>query len=33
MKSIIGTVEDTIIIKGLRKLRPIDSDNNVVFKN
>ena len=32
MESIIGTVEDTIIINGLRKLRPIDNDNNVVFK-
>ena len=32
MEAIIGTVLDTIIIKGLRKLRPIDSDNNVVFK-
>ena len=28
----IGNVEDTIIIKLLRKLRPIDNDNNVVFK-
>ena len=28
----IGTVEDTIIIKGFRKLKPIDNDNNVVFK-
>ena len=28
----IGTVLDTIIIKGFRKLRPIDNDNNVVFK-
>ena len=32
MESIIGTVEDTIIINGLRKLRPIDNDNNVVLK-
>ena len=32
MESIIGTVLDTIIINGLRKLRPIDNDNNVVFK-
>ena len=32
MESIIGTVEDTIIIKGLRKDNPIDNDNNVVFK-
>ena len=32
MESIIGTVDDTIIINGLRKLRPIDNDNNVVFK-
>ena len=32
MKSIIGTVEDTIIIKGFIKLRHIDIDNNVVFK-
>ena len=31
MESIIGTVEDTIIINGLRKLRPVDNDNNVVF--
>ena len=31
MESIIGTVLDTIIINGLRKLRPIDNDNNVVF--
>ena len=32
MESIIGTVEDTIIISGFIKLRPIDNDNNVVFK-
>ena len=32
MESIIGTVEDTIIIKGCIKLRHIDIDNNVVFK-
>ena len=30
--SIIGTVDDTTIIKGLRKDNPIDNDNNVVFK-
>ena len=30
--SIIGTVLDTIIIKGLSKDNPIDNDNNVVFK-
>ena len=28
----IGTVLDTIVINGFRKLRPIDNDNNVVFK-
>ena len=28
----IGTVDDTIIIKGFKKLKPIDNDNNVVFK-
>ena len=28
----IGTVLDTIIINRFRKLRPIDNDNNVVFK-
>ena len=28
----MGTVLEAIIIKGLRKLRPIDNDNNVVFK-
>ena len=28
----IGTVLDIIIINGFRKLRPIDNDNNVVFK-
>ena len=28
----IGTVLDAIIIKGFRKPRPIDNDNNVVFK-
>ena len=32
MESIIGTVLEAIIINGLRKLRPIDNDNNVVFK-
>ena len=30
--SIIGIVLETIIINGFRKLRPIDNDNNVVFK-
>ena len=29
----IGTVLDTIIINGFRKLRPIDNDNNVFFLN
>ena len=28
----IGTVLDTIIIKGLRKDNSIDNDNNVVFE-
>ena len=28
----IGTVDDTIIIKGFRKENPIDIDNSVVFK-
>ena len=28
----IGTVLDTIIIKGFEKDNPIDNDNNVVFK-
>ena len=32
MESIIGTVEDTIIINGFIKLRPNDNDNDVVFK-
>ena len=32
IESIIGTVEDIIIIKGLRKYNPIDNDNNVAFK-
>ena len=32
MESIIGTVLDTIIIYGFRKLRPIDNYNNIVFK-
>ena len=27
-----GTIDETIIIKGLRKDNPIDNDNNVVFK-
>ena len=26
-----GTIDDTIIIKGLRKDNPINNDNNVVF--
>ena len=28
----IGAVDITIIIKGFKKLKPIDNDNNVVFK-
>ena len=28
----MGTVLDTIIINGFRKDKPIDNDNNVVFK-
>ena len=32
IESITGTFEDTIIIKGFRKLSPIDNDNNAVFK-
>ena len=28
----IGTVDDTIIINGFRKLRPIDKEINIVFK-
>ena len=32
IESIIGTVDDTIIINGFRKLRPIDKEINIVFK-
>ena len=32
MESIIGTVLETIIVNGFRKDKPIDNDNNVVFK-
>ena len=32
IESIIGTVDETIINIGFKKLKPIDHDNKLVFK-
>ena len=32
IESIIGTIDETIISIGFKKLKPIDDDNKLVFK-